>query len=160
MRLYKDVCEMKKLLSFCAVLTAVLCLFASCNNGAANSDETPAPEATEDPVELNAALAIYKTPVEMFDLGLNGEDISTDDIEFTYADDGRILNCSYQIENKNIFISYNYNDDMGTVHLLGFMDTIVIVDQTFTYSVYVKDLGFSAHQGYYFRGLNFENQIG
>ena len=148
---------MKKGIALILVLFVLVCSFAGCGKNAPAEDETVSTTEDTNAREIEAALEAYKKPAEMFDLDLDSYDLSTDEIDFTYSEEGRFLNCTYKIDDNDVFVSYSYDDEASTVSVLVFLGTIVVADETFSFtSGYDRSYGFTEYCGYYFRGLEFE----
>lgn len=147
---------MKKVISVILSITMLAVCFASCKANNETAEEVTTTELDAAERDLREALAIYKTPSAMFDLDLDSYDLSTDEIDFTYSDEGRFLNCTYKIGNRDVFVAYSYDDDASTVSVLVFVGTVLVAEESFVYtSGYDRYLGFTEYGGYYFRGLSF-----
>ncbi len=133
---------MKKL--FCMVIVLVMVLsIVGCSK-----------EKTTEPVSSKTYSISYKNPAELFELELNKDDISNEDIKFKYDELGRIVGCSYQYEDNEIYVNYNYSD--SEVQIYAFANDVVADDQKIALtSEYNPDVGFAKYNGYYFKGFLF-----
>lgn len=111
-------------------------------------------EEAAKPASSKSDSISYKAPAEIFELELNKEDISNDDIKFKYDELGRIAGCSYQYEDNEIYVNYNYSD--SEVQIYAFANDVVADDQKIALtSEYNPDVGFAKYNGYYFKGFLF-----
>lgn len=133
---------MKKL--FCMVIVLVMVLsIVGCSK-----------EKTTEPVSSKTDSISYKNPAELFELELNKDDISNEDIKFKYDELGRITGCSYQYDGNDIYVNYDYSD--SEVQIYAFSNDVVADDQKIALtSEYNPDIGFVEHNGYYFKGYSF-----
>ena len=100
--------------------------------------------------------AVYQRPVDKEALELGGKtDISTENIQFTYDELGRIITCRYLSDGGEVSLEYSYLED-GGIALIGSFRSSQIVDSVY-YPTRGFDpaLGFSAYDGYYFYGYGF-----
>lgn len=172
---------MKKGIVLFLLLTLCLSLFAACGD-AGESDGTTDPGVTvnrenpsvsrgevdiagangenagaDAPIATDAAgQAVYQKPVDKEALDLDtDEDISTEDLSFTYDELGRIATCTYLLDGKEMQLEYGYGED-GGISLFGLYDGTMIVDTVY-YPTRGFDpaLGYTAYDGYYFYGYSF-----
>lgn len=113
--------------------------------------ETHAPLATD-----SLGQAVYQRPVDKEALDLGGrEDISTENIRFTYDELGRIATCQYLSDGDEVSIEYSYLKD-GGISMFGFYRGSMIIDTIyFPTSGFDPALGFTSYDGYYFYGYGF-----
>ena len=117
---------------------------------AAAEDETAMP-ADDTGADIDAVLAAYQPPADLFSVDLTAEDPSTQDIRFLYDEAGRIDRCTYRIDDQEVILSYSYDED--AVHIFGFLGSIIVADETIPVSgAFDPGAGFSVAQGYYLKG--------
>lgn len=144
---------MKKLLILFLALLLAAALLVGCGETERETvgTETHSDEATEDPT------VVYELPADVSELDLSAEDPTNEVMRFTYDDDGRVSGCMYEVEGHQIAIVYTYNDDADTVQLTAFSDDLVAALEEYDLpGAYDASLGFSVHNGYYFRGYGFQ----
>ena len=158
---------MKRAIVF-AACTALVLSFSACASESGGTESSTAeasaasvaaeqPEQTEQTAsEPQDDGIVYQTPADFKSIDLTAEDPSADDLTFAYDDQGRISNIYYVVDGVNIGVSYNYNDDEGTVQILAFSGDTVAADETFTLGEYDPEGGFTEHEGYYFKGYSFD----
>ena len=99
----------------------------------------------------------YVTPAEIVTLDLTQEDPSNDVMRFEYYADGSIKRCCYQISGYDVIVSYNYDGD-ATLHaflVTEGTETEVATKVFRDVGSYDPAVGFSVHEGYYFKGFTF-----
>lgn len=172
---------MKKGIALLLLLTLCLSVFAACGKDS-DADGTTDPGVTvnrenpsvsrgeidiagangentgaDAPIATDAAgQAVYQKPVDKEALDLDtDEDISTEDLSFTYDELGRIATCTYLLDGKEMQLEYGYGED-GGISLFGLYDGAMIVDTVY-YPTRGFDpaLGYTAYDGYYFYGYSF-----
>ncbi len=145
------------------VCAAVLCVSsAACStgdkeartedNGSARSAEnTNGGSEVSSEADFDEILKNYVRPTEMFSLDMTKEDPSSEDVTFSYDDDGRLSGCYYKCRGMQIMVTYEYNDD--DVRIYTFANEYVVDNVTFKAEKYDKNIGFSECGGYYFKGV-------
>lgn len=135
---------MKKIVCLVFALLLTFCI-AGCGAEIENSQEN---NSQSD--------IVFKTPAEVVEIDFEKDDPTTDEMKFVYDDEGRIIQCYYNLEGHEIFISYTYEDE--TVQIYAFSDSIVAADEQISLpGQYDSSIGFSEYQGYYFKGYQFSD---
>lgn len=154
---------MKKIICF-ILIVLTLCFLTSCgcdkdktsvvnNNSQSGSTQqtTSDNSSSQTSDNIDEVISSYQPPAKVFDIDLSKDDPSNDDIRFEYDAKGRISKCYYKINNKDIYQSYTYSDDI--VQIYTFCDTFVIDDVSFENVSYNDNTGFSEYNGYYFKNI-------
>lgn len=139
---------MKKIVCLVAILSLCLIVICGCENAQETSSDSASKQAT------SSKDWVYEVPVNVVQIDLTAEDPSNDAMKFVYDDMGRVSQCYYKIDGTEIYINYEYTDNQ--VHIYGFSGSIVAAEENFTLPSFDKSVGFSAYNGYYFKGYNFE----
>ena len=124
-----------------ALIIAALSL-ASCM-GVANSSQS---------TETEAPLPAVVKPVDAGKVDLTKADPSTDDVKFSFDDEGRVISIDYKKGDLLYVVGYNYKDD-GTVEAYLFCDAYTLDFVKYkTSGEFDKKAGFVEYEGYYFNG--------
>lgn len=124
-----------------ALMIAMVSL-ASCmgvaNSSVSTETEAPAPEIVK--------------PADAGKVDLTKADPSTDDVKFTFDEEGRVLSIEYKKGDLLYVAGYNYRDD-GTVEVYLFCDAYTLDFVKYKPSgAFDKNAGFVELEGYYFNG--------
>jgi hypothetical protein len=96
----------------------------------------------------------YRPPTRLFNLNLNTDDPSNNDIRFVFDDEERIRWVYYSIDDFDVVLAYSY--DEHSILIIGFINEIVVAYEEITASAgFDKSLGFIEYKGYYFYGFSF-----
>lgn len=137
---------MKKLIGIIlliAVTVSVLTLSSCGLMGTSQSTETT---TTAAPVPL-------VTPAEAAGkIDLKRDDPSTDDVKFTFDDEGKLIFVEYKSGNIDYIASYNYRDGNVEVYLYG-GDQVVDFLLYEPSSEFDASLGMFEQDGYFFKGF-------
>lgn len=148
---------MKKItIMFLLILMVSFCLTA-CYNQPTNNDYSFEDFSTsEQPIEeTTEALSEYEPPANFVEIDFDVDDPSNEDIQFTYNEQGLISECEYKVDDNDVKLKYTYIDN--SIQIYGYIDSLVVVDICFEEIVYNVNIGFCEHDGYYFKGVDFEN---
>lgn len=141
----------------CLLLIVILCsVFTACGCDSNNkinvdSSQTDVKQHTTkgEVSDIDNLVSSFQPPADIIDIDLNSQDPSNDKIKFEYDDKGRISKCYYKINDKDVFQSYTYKDNIVEIYTL--CDNIVIGNDSFVY-VYDNDsTGFYEKDGYYIK---------
>ena len=116
-----------------------------------HSDSTASKEVDD---LLSAVMEAYKPPAEVVKIDLNAKDPSTDEMRFTYDEDGRVTQCSYSIDGTTVNVSYSYK--INSVQIYAFMSDFIVGDQKIQLrGEYDPSVGFTEVDGFYLKGYTF-----
>ena len=146
----------KGLLLMAAVLMVSLVLCGCSGNQNGNGQkETDSEQQTvnqsgngNDEVDLST----YMKPADAVSIDLTKDDPSNDAMRFVFDEEGKVTQCYYDIGNQQVYVNYTYKD--GTVQIYAFMGEVLVADETIAISDYNAEKGFSAIEGYYFKGIS------
>lgn len=149
------------------ILVLVICFvvtltFSSCSE----QEQTPAQNNTSySSVETTTVSPLsgeitgtesesFVLPVDYLKLDLNTDDLNCNEATFVYDAMERIASCKYYVNGYENYISYTYSQD-NTVLIISFVNGVQISEESFAYSSYSNQAGYSTNGGYYFKNLIF-----
>ena len=99
---------------------------------------------------LDDMLSVYETPADAIEIDEKADDPSNKDILFEYDDLGRIVRCSYTVNDVDFFQGYTYSDT--EVRIFSYCGSTIVDDVNLSYT-YDDSVGFTQHDGYYFNNI-------
>lgn len=133
---------MKKATALVLVLLAVVFACVGCGKESGNADAV-----TDDTYYV---MDLYRKPADVVRIDLAKDDPSTDEMQFSFDEQGRVTECRYAIDGEPVVVTVDYED--GLAQIYAFMGSIVVADDQVALSAFDAAKGFAAIDGYYFKG--------
>ncbi len=144
----------------------VVCFLICCGCGktdgaektTAASDTTEAASGAEESgteaFDFDVLAAAYQTPEAFTKIDMKADDPSTDKISFSLDDAGRVEQCTYKIDGRDVLVVYRY--DESELLIIAMVDSWVVDEKHIELpGAFDPALGFKAVQGYYIKGFSF-----
>ncbi|MBQ7670631.1 MAG: hypothetical protein IJS45_07920 [Clostridia bacterium] len=137
---------MKKLFGIILLIAVMISALTLSSCGLIGSSQSTETTTTAAPVPL-------VTPAEAAKgININKDDPSTDDVKFTFDDEGKLVLIEYKSGDYDYVASYNYRDGNVEVYLYG-GDQVVDFLLYEPSSEFDASLGMFEQDGYFFKGF-------
>ncbi len=147
---------MKKGLLFMAVVLMASLALCGCS-GSQNGGGTGKTDSAQQTVNQSESsgevdLSAYQKPADAVRIDLTKDDPSNDAMRFVYDEEGKVSQCYYTVGDQQVYVNYTYKD--GCAQIYAFMGDVLAADETIAISAYDAEKGFTAIEGYYFKGVS------
>lgn len=143
---------MKRIIALATLAVITVLSLASCSLFGVQTTESETDATTKAPVETVKPADVAK------DIDLKKADPSTDDVKFSFDDEGRVITAEYKSGDVEYLLCYNYRDGRVEVYLFG-AEEVVDFKQYKPSADFDKSLGFIEVDGYYFNGFKSLEEI-